>query len=360
MGNAKNEASAKNTKKKKGYSGRELSLFCSQLALVLRSGITLLDGLHTMLDDSEDKQEQELFTSMIETMEDGGYFSQALEKTGLFPDYMVNMTEIGEKSGRLENVLESLSAFYEREDSLRQNIRSAIIYPAVLMVMMVAVLLVIVVKVLPVFQKVFHNLGADMSSTATSIMNFGLAASKYAVFIALALVAVILVLACFSKTKRGGELFTGVSSKIPGLNRLCDKIASGRFASALSLMLSSGYDAEEALDLIPNVLPNGYVRNKVLQLKEKVKDGASLAEAIRDSKVFPKLYSKILVVGFRTGSVDEVMERLSEYYEEETDSSLNNFVAILEPTLVAVLCIIIGIIMVSVMLPLIGIMSSIG
>ncbi len=350
----------KQAKKKALLSEKEISVFCSQLALILKSGITLYDGVQTMHEDCDSKEEEALYAVLMEVLQDGGSFSDALKKGGVFPGYMIHMTTIGERSGRLENVMESLSAFYDREDRVRQSIRAAVVYPAILVCMMVAVLTVIVVRVLPAFEKVYENLGADLSPASNSIMRFGVTASRYAVFIALGLVVVVLILALCARTNRGKELFTGASGKIPVLRRLCDKIAAGRFASALSLLLSSGYDADQALEMIPSVLPNSLVKRKVMQLQEKVAAGSSLADAIRDSDVFPKLYSKILVVGFKTGSVDEVMGKISESYEEEIDNSLNNVVAVLEPALVAVLSIIIGFILISVMMPLIGIMSSIG
>lgn len=344
-------------RREKAFSNRELSLFCSQLALVIRSGIPLRDGLESMNEDSaEGERWRRVLSSLSEAIEEGEALYKAFEETGVFPEYMVHMIEIGERAGKLEEVMSSLSGFYDREDRIKQEIRGAVTYPALLVCMMAAVILVLVVRVLPVFQKVFENLGVQMSSTAQALMNFGAIASQYSVVIAGVLAAVIIGFLIYARV-RGDSGFTG---RLPGMKKISEKISAGRFASALSLMLSSGYDTRAALDLIPNILSGEEIKKKVAKVKFLVEGGVSLADAVKQAGIFPGLYSKMVAVGFKTGAIDEVMKELSDLYQEEIDTSLNNFVAVLEPALVAALSIVIGVIILSVMLPLMGIMSSIG
>lgn len=351
-------SSQKNDKhKEKAFTNRELSLFCSQLALVIRSGISLHDGLESMNEDSGGGEHwRRVLSSLSESIGEGEPLYKAFQETGVFPEYMVHMIEIGERAGKLEEVMTSLSGFYDREDKIKQEIRGAVIYPGLLVCMMAAVILVLVVRVLPVFQKVFENLGVQMSSTAQALMNFGIIASQYSMVIAGLLAALIIGLLVYARVR--GD--AGYTATLPGMKKITEKISAGRFASALSLMLSSGYDTRAALDLIPNILTGKEIKKKVERVKFLVDGGVTLSDAVKQAGIFPGLYSKMVAVGFKTGAIDEVMKELSDLYQEEIDTSLNNFVAVLEPALVAALSIVIGVIILSVMLPLMGIMSSIG
>lgn len=343
------------------FHDRELSLLCSQFAMILRAGISLYDGMESMSEDmSEGDDKERILLGIKSKLQEGASLYEAFQSAGVFPDYMVNMVDIGERSGRLEDVMASLSVYYDREDRLKQEIRSAVIYPALLVFMMAAVILVLIIRVLPVFETVFKNLGVEMSGFSKGLMDFGIVISQYAIVIVAVLALLVVGLFLYSRLKKGSGLWSGLLTKLPGLRKLTEKISAGRFASALSLLLSSGYDTRAALDLIPNILTGSEMKEKAEKIKSLLDGGMTLSDAIKEVGIFPGLYARMISVGFKTGTLDEVMKELSGIYEEEINTSLNNFVAVLEPALVAALSIVIGVIIISVMLPLMGIMSSIG
>lgn len=347
-------------KKPHTFSAGDVSLFCAQMALILKSAIPLQDGIAAVGENIEDVRAKNII-SMIETaVSENVPFFQALEETGVFPGYMVHMVEIGEKAGKLDDVLEALSLHYEREDKLKKSIRSAVVYPFILVLMMSVVIAVLVVKVLPVFNRVFNDLGSQMSGFAVSIMNVGTAIGKYA-FIVVVIVAVLLfLLYLFTKTPQGAVLFGRAAANFAGTRRLSAKIASARFASVMSMMLSSGYSTDEALELIPKIISNDIVAQKITKCKELIHGGTSFPEALTQVNMFPGVYGRMVGIGTKTGNLDTVMKKLAGIYEEEVDASINNAVSIIEPALVGVLSVIIGAILLSVMLPLMSIMSSIG
>jgi len=349
-------------KKKRGkmLTEKALAVFCGQIGLILRSGINLYDGVASMAEDADDAHSKELLEQIAEQLKDYVTLHAALKSTGIFPDYMVSMVDIGEKTGRLEDVMQSLSLYYEREDRLKKRIKSAVLYPTVLVSMMAVVIIVLLSRVMPVFEQVFQDLGTSMSDMAVVLMNIGIAASKYSMIILGALAVAVAAFWLYSRTESGGAVFARLGARFPLTRRLSQKISAGRFASALSLMLSSGYDTEQALRIIPAVVPNDYVKEKISQIGEMAAGGASLAEAIGRAGIFTGLYAKMVSLGFKTGANDEVMKKIAAVYEEESEDSLNNIVSVLEPALVAVLAVVIGVILISVMLPMIGIMSAIG
>ncbi|MFQ9846891.1 MAG: type II secretion system F family protein [[Clostridium] leptum] len=343
--------------RRKILSNSEISAFCGQLSLIVKAGISLQEGLLIMAEDDKNGRGGEIIEKLTDVMEAGGSFAAALKESGEFPGYMVTMVEIGEASGKLEEVLESLRAYYERNDAVSRSIRSSVIYPLVMIVMMVAVILVIIIQVLPVFQQVFEQLGGEMSQFAQGLMSFGRGVSQYAVWIAAGLAVVAAGVVFLRMTKREG-LLAALGAKL--FRRLSRAVDSGRFASGMALMLSSGLDLDESVEMTEKLMEHPGTKKKIQRMKERMDSGVSFAEAAVETGLFSALHSKMLKIGQQTGSMDTVMHQIAEQYEEEVDRRISALISALEPTLVAVLSLIVGMILLSVMLPLMGIMSAIG
>lgn len=341
-------------------SSNDVSLFCSQVVLILRAAIPLQEGIAAIRENVEDANGRELILRIQKSLEQNGSLYLALKNAGVFPKYMVNMVNIGEKAGKLDNVMEALSLYYDRDDRLRRRIRSAILYPLILILMMAAVISVLVIKVLPVFNEVFLDMGSDMSAVSSSVMRIGMDIGKYALIVIIVLAVLLLLVLIFSKTESGSRKIADVLGRFGPTRRLSDKVASARFASVMSMMLSSGYDTSEALELIPNILTNRKMIDKVKKCSEAVNTGASFPKAMESVNMFPGIYASMISIGAKTGNLDTVMHNLAELYSEDVDDSVDKVVSVIEPSMVAVLSIVIGAILLSVMLPLMGIMSSIG
>lgn len=351
---------AKNSGKQTTFSAGDVSMFCAQMALILQSAIPLQDGIAAIRENLEEGKAKKIIEMMEQQVEGSTPFYQALRDSGAFPGYMVNMIEIGEKAGKLDDVMEALADYYDREDKLKKSVRSAVLYPFILVLMMSVVIAVLVAKVLPVFQQVFDQLGSQMSDFSTFVMNVGMGIGRYA-FIAVLVVAVLLIaLFIVSKTRKGSAALSRFSGSFLPTRKLSAKIASARFASVMSMMLSSGYSTDEALELIPKIITDVTMNKKINACRELVNNGTSFGEAIHQTHLFPGIYGRMVGVGMKTGSLDTVMKKLAGLYEEEVDHSIDTAVSVIEPVLVGILSVIIGAILLSVMLPLMGIMSSIG
>ncbi|WP_052446670.1 type II secretion system F family protein [Candidatus Soleaferrea massiliensis] len=338
----------------------ETALFCAQISLILKSGIPLYDGISTLCESGEDAKARKVFEQITHTVEKTASLYEAVKEAGVFPSYMVNMVRIGEKVGKLDDVMESLYQYYEREAKTKKSIKNAILYPTVLILMMAVVIAILVVQVMPIFTQVFQNLGAEMSAAGTMVMQFGLMAGRIALVLIALIVAVLLVLFIVSRTKSGSVKLERFSGWFPLTKKLSRKISSARFASVLAMMLSSGYHLEEALELAPGIVSDPATRDKIRECQELMDKGVSFPEALVRIKMFSGVYNKMIRVGFQAGQLDTVMNKLTDIYEEEVDDSISRLVSIIEPTMVAILSVVIGVILLSVMLPLAGIMSSIG
>ncbi len=346
--------------KKSVISAEDTSLFCSQLAMILKSGIHLQDGISAIGETIANPKARKIVEQLGESVSSNTPLHQALRQSGFFPKYMVNMIEVGEKSGKLDEVMDALAIYYHREDQLKKNIRSAIFYPVILVLMMSAVIAILVIQVLPIFNQVFDNLGSDLSVFSTVMLKVGVGIARYSFFVILALLIIALAAFFYSRTAKGAAWFAKVFSRIGPTKKISAKIASARFASVMAMMLSSGYDTDQAMELAPKVVSNDLIANKILQVRQQTAEGKSFTEAIIQAELFPGIYGRMVSVGTRVGSLDTVMTKLAELYNEEADRSINRAVSLIEPVLVGILSVIIGAILLSVMLPLVGIMSSIG
>lgn len=336
---------------------KEIAVFCEQVALLLQAGIPLNDGLDTLTDEGT-ASGRELLQFLAEQVRETGSLYTAVREAGVFPHYMVQMIRVGENAGKLETVMQALSLYYAREDKLRTAVRSAVFYPVILIVLMAAVIVVMAVAVLPVFSQVLSELGSEAGSNG--FLTVGAAVGRCALGVVAVLMVILLAVLVASLTSGGRAWLIRISRRLPGLRRVHRRMASGRFASALSMMLSSGYDLQEALKLSGDVVTDPTVKQKITQCRELVENGTPFADALLQLDLFSGLYARLIQTGEKTGRLDEVMQKMAAQYEEESYETLSSLVAVIEPTLVILMSIIIGGILLSVMLPLIGMISLIG
>lgn len=344
--------------KKQTLSNTELASFCSQISAVLKAGISPGEGIAIMLEDTASPEEKEILTAIQDTLNATGMFGTALKDTEVFPDYMLNMIELGEQTGRLDDVMESLSVYYEREANLAAAIKSAVTYPCIMIGMMILVVAVLLTKVLPVFNQVFAQFGSSMNGVSKALMNAGTAMNRYSVVFLIILALLAGVFLYFFRTTSGRKASARYFSRLKLTQAFCHKNAACRFAGGMALALKSGLTFEDSLELSGRLTTNPVFQEKVSKCTAMVSEGIPLAKALTQSGIFTGIHARMLLVGDRTGFLDDAMQKIASQYETELDDSLGNTIAVIEPTLVAVLSIIVGLILLSVMMPLMGILSG--
>ncbi len=347
-------------KTKKLLNNQELSMFCDQMAMIINAGISAMEGISIMLEDATTDEGREILQVILDKCNEGDTFHHSVEASGVFPKYALDMIEIGEQSGKLEEVMRALAFHYNREENVARGIKSAVTYPMLIVGMMLIVILVLVIKVLPIFNDVFKQLGTEMTGFSKGMLNFGNAVSKYALVIVIVAAVIVALFFVFTKTGKGRAKMRGFLSKFVATRGLYDKIAAGRFASGMALTMSAGLDTDESLNMVSNLVDNEDMVEKINKSKELMSTGSSFADALCSAGIFSSMYSRMISVGFRTGSVDKVLEKIAVGYDEEVDEKITNLISVLEPTLVIILSVVVCLILLSVMLPLMGVMGSIG
>lgn len=341
-------------------SHEELSIFCEQMAMILKSGITTYEGLSMMHDDMVHSYSRNVLKMLMDKIDEGNTLSVGLLSVEVFPKYMIDMVEVGELTGRLEDVFASLGDYYQREESIRKSIKHAITYPMVMIIMMVLVIGILVIQVLPIFNSVFVQLGSELSGFSKTVMDIGTILSNSSIIILTIFVVIIILFLLLRKTPQWEKLYIKFKSNFFMTKNLTNKISSSRFANGMSLMLASGLDVDQSLNMMIKLIDDPTTKLKIINCQEKINEGEGFAEAISSVEIFNHINSRMLSIGYKTGVVDSVMHNLANRQEQEVEEQLSNLIGIIEPSLVIILSTIVGAILLSVMLPLMGIMSTIG
>ncbi|MGN0343346.1 MAG: type II secretion system F family protein [Lachnospiraceae bacterium] len=347
--------------KKMNLSNDYLSAFCLQISLLLHAGISIGDGLHMLAEDEEDPKVKELLTSLSEQVDDGYQISEVMEKSGCFPDYVVFMARTGEETGRTESAFKALSDYYEEQRRLSERVRSALLYPVILLILMLLIIGVLLIRVLPIFHTVYKQLGGSMTGIAAGLLQLGnvLRAALPVIGIVMSIVVVLVLVLYFSDSLRGK--LTGWIKRRVGDRGIFRKVGMARFASALSMGMMSGLAIEDAMRTAMGFQEESdKVKAGYEQCLENLEQGEPLAESLKKAEVFPALYCRMLSLGVKSGAGDDIMVEIARRLDDDATSSIDGAVGKIEPTIVIVTSIMVGVILLSVMIPLMNIMASIG
>ena len=337
---------------------RELFQFCEQFSIILRSGMSAIEGLAILNDDSQTERGKEILTFLYKDMEESGSLAHAMEQSGAFPASAAAYVRTGEETGCLDEVMKGLSAFYAKEIQITDQIQSAVAYPLVMLGMMTAVIVILLVKVLPVFRQVFRQLGLEMSGISGALLGIGVTLSHYSTEFLVLLAAMIGFILFLVLHPKGQELIRKIVCRFPGMKEIPVNLDYSRLCQCISLGIRSGLSPELCVELAVAVVTQTEIREKLASIQKQLAEGYGFTEAITESGLFKAMELRLISLGFQAGASDEVMEKLAEQYEEKSTDSVSHIVSILEPTIVIVLSILVGLVLLSVMMPLLGLLSE--
>jgi type IV pilus assembly protein PilC len=345
---------------RKQLSAEELFAFSDEMGMMITGGISALEGITLMLEESDRKEEKELLSEMQDTIYATNSFAAAVEETGVFPEYYIYMVRMGEQTGKTDEVLASLSRHYQREYEIYQAIRSAVSYPLLMVTMMLVIIIVLVTKIMPIFARVFEQLGSSMSGISGGLLAVGNFISRYSVIFLVVLLVLIAIGWYLAGTDGGRVHLKQIGYHIKSIRKISDKIAVSRFASGMSMTIGSGMDMVQAVDLAGELVKTPDFGVKLEKCKTELRDSMDIGAAFSASGIFNGLYGRMAVLAAKTGNLEQVMEKIADTYQEEADDEIHDLISVVEPTLVIVLSVIVGLILLSVMLPLLSIMTGLS
>lgn len=346
------------SKKKLDFLG--VSAFCESMGMMVQAGIQTDEAVALLQSESKDGGvlEQGL-EKMKGLLEQGESLAAAMRESEIFPDYAVRMIEAGESSGRLEDVLFRLGRYYAEQKLISEKLRGAVTYPAAMLVLIIAVLVVMLTTVLPSFRDVYNNLTGSLSSSSYAYIRWAWVFCWVALIVmVLAAVCLVAGLLLWKSGKR--PVVEKLLKKFPSIGALLDSTALFRFTGAVNTFLSSGEMQDEAvLSSIP-MTDSADMEEKLRRCVQRMEEGHSLAQAAYDEELFEPVYGRMLLSGERSGGLEHVLERLNLLQEQSISARVDHIVEIVGPVLSGVLMVTVGLTLISVMLPLIGMMNSVG
>lgn len=333
-------------------------MLCAELAEILKSGITPGEGFSIIAGDEPDAGLRAALEALYRETLDGGAVAAAMRGAGIFPEYMLRMVAVGEETGALEGVLRGLSDYYRRQDRLGRALRGAVGYPLLLFVIILAVFFVFLTRVLPVFARVFDQIGASMLPLAEAFLRFGLwldGAKWVLLGILCALAALVLAVRLLPAWRaRAGQIVSAAFAR----TKTGRRIESARTAGVLSLALSGTRDVSEALHLACDFSHGAANEAALSRCCDLVMDGESFARAVSETALLSPVYCRMLAVGERTGTTDAIILDVAGRAEEDMETAVDRLAGRVEPAAVIILSLCVGLLLLSVMLPLVGIMSA--
>lgn len=348
------------SRKESPFTGLVLSGFCLQVSILLNSSVPLFEGLKVMAEDAPNPKEKEILLEMSKKLRLGISFSQALKESESFPPYVENMAFLGERTGLLDTTMERLSAYYEKEYYLADSLRKAIAYPAMMILMLIIILFILFTRVMPIFSNVYEQLGTYIPPAAETAIRFGGILSGAALILALFLLAAALFFRILGKSGTSIKLTGGLLEILKSRSSIAEAAANRRICSVLSMSLRCGVPLEEAFETAQTLADHKKAEDKIKLCRKNIADNKGFYDSICEAGLFSGFELQMIRIGSRTGQLERVMEKLAEEYDRKASESIDNLIARLEPTIVSVLAIAVGLILLAVMLPLAGILSSIG
>ena len=339
-----NEALGGGKKTAHKFKTAELAYCCRQLSAMMSSGLTIVKALDILYKEEENKGAKAVWRDVYEDVQKGESFSGALEaKRGCFPDFFISMVDADEISGSLDVTMKRLQEYYANSNKLNNKVKGAMIYPCVLLVLVIVLVLAMSVFILPIFRSMMPEDSMNVLQKAL----FGFSDFVIKKWYALLIGVVVLVLAwTYAMKPESVKLkFDYMKIKMPLVGPLMVKIAEGRFSRTLSSLYSSGIPMVDCLERSSRILNNTYIDKMFLQVVDEVKQGSPVSTALSKTEIFEGMFCSIIYVGEESGALDDILEKTADFYEEEADAAVTRLVGLMEPLMIIILGVGIGLVL---------------
>lgn len=345
----------------KELSSLAVSIFCSNMAMLLSSGIDAEESVGLLADDAAQNDFHDAAKAVQKLMLTGEpLLSSAMKKSGYFPSHACAMLAAGEKTGKSEQVLKSLADFYQNRDKLARKLRAAVTYPVVLLILTAAILVLLLVRVLPVFTNVYRSLAGGLTTSAYTYLTVAYIIGIVALVVALGFMIFLLICFAAAKTPSGREKLIVFISRFKRTRSAVSKLSLANFTQGLHLFVASGADADTSITAAEELVEDPQTKKKVDEVRTYMKEeNVGMAKAIYDKGLFEPLYARLFISAVRSGQTESMLGKLAGDFSAEADESLDSLIDSVEPVISAFLTIAVGVVLLSTMIPLIGILGAV-
>lgn len=340
---------------------RDLSVLCRQFSSILNAGVTVVEALNMLSDQTENPSLKKALTETCSFVEQGETLAGAMARyPNVFPTMLVTLVEAGEQSGTLEMSFHRMSIQFEKTAKMQGLVKKAMIYPIVLMCVAIIVVIIMSVAVIPKFVEMFEEMGSELPIMTKMVMALSdFLIHKWYILI-LAVIIIVVSIKFAGKTEGGKALFGNMAMKVPIFGGLNVKSYSAKFARTLSTLVTSGLALSSSLEITAKAMSNIHFKRALEKSKSEIEQGVNLSVPIKDSGVFPSMVPNMIAIGEQTGNIEEMLDKVADYYEEETEIATQGLTAMMEPLIIVVMGVIVGFLVLAMYMPMISMYGGMG
>jgi len=346
---------------KQKVKGKDIVVFARIFSTMINAGLPLIQCLDLLATQEQNKTFSKIITSIKEDIEGGSTLSDALKKyPDIFDELFVNLVTAGESGGILDIILARLSGYMEKAMKLKSKVKGAMTYPASVLVISIGVVSLLLLKVIPVFQKMFEGMGGALPAPTQFLVNASQFMQDYFLHMIIAVAVIIYVFRRYYRTEKGRLQVDSLVLKAPVFGLLLKKVAVAKFSRTLSTMMSSGVPILEGLAIVSKTAGNKIIENALLETRKCISEGRTIAEPLSESDIFPPMVVQMIAVGEATGALDAMLAKIADFYDDEVDAAVDTMTALLEPFMMVFLGGVVGGMIIAMYLPIFQMASVVG
>ncbi len=338
---------------------KDLSIFCRQFYTMLDAGVTIVNCLDILSSELPNRKLREILNNISEDVKKGELLSVSMSRfKKYFPQLLIKMVESGEVSGNIDEMMLRMSIHFEKENKINNKVKSSMIYPAVLSVVALVAVIFIMTFVVPTFIGIFEDEGITLPLITRITIGISKFLSSNIILITVAVITLVIAFNAYKKTPNGRRAISNLKLKLPIIGVLNNKIIVSRFTRTLSTLISAGVSLIHALPTVAGVVDNDLAEESILKIRERVVRGDNLSSVIKEDNIFPNMLASMVKIGEESGSLDKILNKTADFYEDEVEQAIQTATALIEPILIVTMGIAIGVIVISVMLPMFDMYSQ--
>ncbi|MEE8107419.1 MAG: type II secretion system F family protein [Planctomycetota bacterium] len=344
-----------------GATTAQVVIFTRQLSTMISAGVPLLESLEVLQEQADTPGFRIVLDSVIESVRGGTDLSTALERfPKVFPKIYCSMVRAGEVSGQLDEILLRLAEYQEASQKLTRDIRAAMTYPVVSFVMVLGITMFLMVGIVPKFKEIFDSLEIDLPGITKAVLGISYALKEHTVAVGGGCCAFVFLIVLYKKTKKGQRLWDWLMLHLPVFGPLFQKVALSRFSRTFATLIRSGVPILGALEIVSETAGNQVISEVVDNAKENVRQGNTLAEPLMQSKIFPPMVTRMIQIGEKSGSLEQLLEKISDFYDDQVSAAVKTLTSLIEPLMIGAMGFMVGGIVLAVFLPIFELQKKLG
>lgn len=339
---------------------KDLAVFCKQFSAVLNAGVTIISALEMMSEQLENKTLKRALQEAQSYVQKGGTLADAFKlNPKVFPPIMINMTAAGEMSGNLEICFDRLTTHFETANALHSKVKGAVTYPIVILIVVAAVVAVLLVGVIPQFSQMFDDLGSELPAATQMLVNLSNFLQHKWYILVIIVAAIVFGLKAFGKTEPGSLMYAKIGIKFPLFGNLTIKSAAATFSRTMATLMASGISLIDAVEQVAKMINNRIIREALLDAKTQIAKGVPLSKPLRDCGIFPPMLPQMTKIGEETGNIEDMMDKVADYYEMEVNDATDALTAAMEPLIIVIMGVVVGGIVMAIYSPMLSMYDAV-